>query len=209
MTFRGFLDKLLIWGLESMGKFYSSYRGYVVDVNDPKNIGRIKIKVPTITGDNIHPKWVYPKNQYSGNDYGMQVLPSIGDLVWVEFEAGNANFPLWTHGHFGKDEKPEEFASSNIYGFKTPRGRIIIIDDDNDVIQIDQGLNAGLVKVIELTEQINKIENKLNDTLTHYKAHFVIDPISGTAGPLMSAPPAPVNITKTKQSQIENDKVTH
>ena len=209
MTFRGFLDKLLIWGLESFGKYYSSYRGYVVDRNDPEGVGRIKVKVPTITGDSTHPKWAYPKNNYSGNNYGLQVLPSKGDLVWVEFEAGNANFPMWTHGHFGKDERPEEFASNNIYGFKSPKGQVVVIDDDNEIIIINRGDNEGLVKVIELTEQINKVEDKVNDILTHYKAHFVIDPISGTAGPLMSAPPAPINIINTQQSQIENKKVKH
>lgn len=209
MTFRGFLDKILIYGLEGLGKFYSSYRGYVVDRNDPEGLGRIKAKIPTITGDEPHPKWIYPKNVFSGKNYGMQVLPNNGDMVWIEFETGNTNFPMWSHGHFGKDEKPEEFASNNIYGFKSPKGRLVIIDDDNDIIQIDKGENEGIVKVIPLTEKINAIEDKVNDFIQHYQAHFMIDPISGTCGPLLATPPAPTPLVNTQQSEIENDKFIH
>lgn len=215
MTFRGFIDNLLIYGLEFFGKYYSSYRGYVVDNNDPDGIGRIRVKIPVITGDTVHPKWIFPKNNFSGNDYGMQVLPEIGDVVWIEFETGHAHFPMWSHGHYGTGEKPAEFASNKVYGFKSPAGQIVTIDDDNNKIIIysnsdiilNDGENEGLVIVGPLTDKINAIENKVNDFLADYQAHSVIDPISGTAGPLFGVAPTP--LTNTQQSEIENPKVTH
>lgn len=217
MTLRGFLDNLLIYGLEAFGKYYSSYRGYVVDNEDPENLNRVLVRVPSVTGNNTHPKWAFPKNSFSGTGYGSQVLPRKGDLVWVEFDNGNARFPMWSHGHFTRDEKPEEFGSINIYGFKTPEGHIILLDDDGgkilikstNLIQLNDGENEGLVKVVELTEKLNAIEDKVNDFIQHYQGHFVIDPISGTAGPLMAAPPAPMPLINTQQSEIENTKVIH
>lgn len=218
MTLQEFAKALIFHGLEAIGKYYSSYRGYVADNNDPDNFGRIKVIVPGITNDKVHTKWVWPKNQFSGKGYGMQVLPVKGDIVWVEFENGNVRFPLWSHGHFAKNEKPEEFASPQVYGFKTPKGQIIIIDDRDDVekIIINHGENAGLVKVIELTEKLNNLEGKVNDHLKHYKEHVHIDPISGYTGVVMPASASPnmvdiipEDLTLTEQSEIENPNVLH
>ena len=211
MTLQEFAKSLLFHGLESIGKYYSSYRAYVVENEDPDNMGRIKVMIPTLTDDKVHPKWAWPKNQFSGNNYGFQVLPMKGDIVWVEFENGNTRFPLWSHGHFTIGEKPLEFYSPQVYGFKSPKGQIIIIDDRDDIerIIINGGENVGLVKVIELTEMLNKIETKINDFLTHYRIHKVIDPLSGFAGPLNPTNPAPVNVETTEQSYIENEKIYH
>lgn len=211
MTFRDFLEKLFYYGLEFIGKYYSSYRGYVVDNEDPDGMGRLKLQVTAIARSKTIEKWAFPRHQFSGNDYGIQLLPRKGDMVWVEFENGNPHAPLWVHGHFAKGEKPEEFISPQVYGFKTPKGQIIIIDDRDDVerIIINHGENEGLVKVIENTERFNNIENKVNELLTHYRSHMVVDPISGTAGPLLPSPSAPLNTELTQQSYIENDKVQH
>ena len=129
----------------------------------------------------------------------------------VEFEYGNVRYPLWYHAGYTKGEKPIEFSSPKIYGFKSPAGQLIIINDNDDIkkILINKGLNEGLVKVIELTERLNNIENKLNDCLVHYRPHQHIDPISGSTGPLVSAPIPPLNIDKTNQVDIENENVKH
>ena len=72
---------------------------------------------------------------------------------------------IWSHAHFVTGQKPEEFVSPQVYGFKSPKGQIIIVDDRDDVekIIINHGENVGLVKVIELTEMLNKIEDKVNE----------------------------------------------
>jgi hypothetical protein len=218
MTLAEFAKALMYHGLEAVGKYYSSYRAYVMDNEDPENMGRIMVTIPSITADKMHIKWAYPKGQFSGKGYGMQFLPVKGDVVWVEFENGNARFPIWSHGHFSKDEKPEEFSSPLIYGFKSPKGQLIIVDDSGDepVIRFNDGSNEGLVKVIELTEQLNKIEDKVNKLLAHYKSHVHIDPISGYTGtltPPMGSPdmvtPVPLDLTETEQSKIENTKILH
>lgn len=204
-----FIHNIIYYGLESIGKYYSSYRGYVLDNVDEENLGRIKVKIPSITRNQEHPSWAYPKTQIGGKNYGLHVLPRKGDIVWIEFEHGDTRFPIWSFGHRAKNELPEEFSSPKIYGFKTPSGQIIIMNDETGEIVINKGDNEGLVKVVELTDKLNNIENKVNSFLAHYRTHQVIDPISGIAGPLNPAPPAPVDLITTQQSEIENDKVKH
>jgi len=208
---REIFENIVFYGLESLGKFYSSYRGYVIDNNDEEGLGRIKVKIPSVTKNRNHPTWAYPKTQMGGNGYGMQFLPLVGDVVWVEFEHGDPRFPLWSFAHYTQDDKPEEFVSPQVYGFKSPKGQTIIIDDRDDVekIIINHGENQGLVKVIELTDRLNTIEDKLNDFLAHYRIHTVIDPISGTAGPINPSSPAPVDVDNTQQEYIENENVQH
>lgn len=217
-----YLTNIFYQGMEFFGKYYANYRGYVLDNDDPEKLNRLSVRVPQVTGNNAHTKWAYAKGNFSGDNYGVQVLPRKGDLVWIEFEHGNPSFPLWSHAHYSKGQKPKEFDSVNVFGFKSPNGQMIILDDNENRIYLSGGGdevlggNVGLVKVKELTERLNKIEDKINDWLTHYKGHVHIDPISGQTGvivqPNMGAPsvlPQPFDIDKTDQAYIENKTVQH
>lgn len=127
---------LVMLGLEKFGLFYSKYRGFVYDNNDPKGFGRIKLSVPEIFGDAVLDYWAWPANNFAGNGYGSQCLPQTNDIIWVEFEKGNPRKPIWSHGYFGTDEKPEELKNVKNYWFKTPGGNLIELDDDTEVIRI-------------------------------------------------------------------------
>ena len=235
MTFAEFLHNILYRGLEQFGKFYSSYRGYVVNNEDPEGLNRILVSIPSVTRGATHTKWAFPKNAFSGNGYGIQMLPMVGDLVWIEFEFGNTEYPIWSHAHYAKGEKPEEFLNHKIYGFKSPMGQLVIIDDrENEVyvnlkkadstqkdyntplMAFNKGENGGFVKVRELTIELNKLQEKMNDLLSHYRKHVHIDPISGYTG-VPSPPfggsdlatPAPKDIAITDQEVIEDNKLLH
>ena len=126
--------KVLLFGLERIGLFYSIYRGIVISTNDPLNMGRLQIQVPSVDGKYVDPTWVPCKGIYGGKDYGVHFLPLAGDLVWVEYTYGKPSNPVWSHYGWGQNEdgtseKPEEFASANIYGFKTPLGQLVTIKD--------------------------------------------------------------------------------
>lgn len=129
--------KLMQHGLEYFGRFYSVYTGFVVDTKDPENRNRLQVGVPAVDGTHINPLWAEPVGTWGGDDYGVQMLPSQGDLVWVSYRNGNGKFPTWQHGSFpkaGDDStgKPDEFEHEMIYGFKTPRGNILLINDSED-----------------------------------------------------------------------------
>lgn len=138
-------------GLESFGRYYSSYRAFVVDREDPEKLSRIKVIIPQITGDNIYNYWVFPKNVFSGQNYGSQVLPQRGDLVWIEFEGGHPEVPIWSHGHFGKKEKPkdDDCEDYDTYWFKTPKGHLVILNDTKNLIRI----KSNLGDTIEINEK--------------------------------------------------------
>ena len=75
--------------------YYGKYRGVVTNTNDPNGAGRIKVRVPKVTGTN-ETKWCLPCLPYMGRGHEIVFIPKVGDNVWVEFEDGNINFPIWT-----------------------------------------------------------------------------------------------------------------
>jgi len=66
-------------------RFYGIYRGIVADTNDPLDQNRIRMFVPQILGE-AATGWAYPI---------FQTTAEISALVWVFFEGGDPNFPLW------------------------------------------------------------------------------------------------------------------
>jgi len=134
-SLKSFFKSLLYHGLESFGKYYSTYQALVTNVDDPENRNRIKVIIPNITQKTEHTKWVVAKSQFSGKDYGAHVLPNVGDLVEVSFDYGDVRFPRWEFSGYLRDEKPEEFIAGS-YGFKTPGGHMVILNDTDNIIGV-------------------------------------------------------------------------
>jgi uncharacterized protein involved in type VI secretion and phage assembly len=115
-------------------KYWGKYRGFVEDRNDPEQLGRLKVRVPSILGDGIT-GWAFPVSPYAGADLGWFFIPQNGDLVWVEFAEGELEHPLWTGCGWtkpgGSTEVPQEAQSSypDAQVIKTKSGHIIILDD--------------------------------------------------------------------------------
>jgi uncharacterized protein involved in type VI secretion and phage assembly len=81
-------------------KYYGKYRGTVVNNVDPMQMGRIQVIVPDVGG--VTPSsWAMPCVPVAGIQNGIFVLPIIGAGVWVEFEHGDIDFPVWTGGWWG------------------------------------------------------------------------------------------------------------
>lgn len=165
--------RMSMFGMEISGKYYSKYRAFVIDNEDELNLNRLKLIIPTISDSQGEDIWAFPCNQWGGKDYGLNLLPQIGDMVWVEFEFGDANHPIWSHAGYAIEEKPEEFSSPNIYGFKTPLGTKIIINDDEgtEEVLIKLGSNNDWIKInkdtLELESKLIKLgqEGKENAIL--------------------------------------------
>lgn len=86
--------------LDSGRKFYGKYRATVVNNVDPKQIGRLQVMVPDVSSVAIS-SWAMPCLPWGGMQTGMFCLPLIGAGVWVEFEQGDPDYPIWTGCYWG------------------------------------------------------------------------------------------------------------
>jgi uncharacterized protein involved in type VI secretion and phage assembly len=83
----------------SSGPFYGKYRGVVVNNIDPMMIGRIQASVPDVSV--IPSTWAMPCVPWAGIATGMFMVPPIGAGVWIEFERGDPDYPIWVGGWWG------------------------------------------------------------------------------------------------------------
>ena len=58
-------------------------------------LGRIQAKVPDVLGDD-ESGWAMPCVPFGGSGVGFFVLPAVGAGVWIEFEHGDPDYPIWT-----------------------------------------------------------------------------------------------------------------
>ena len=79
---------------------YGKYRGMVLNNIDPLQIGRLQVQVPDI-GGLIPSSWAMPCFSISGKEMGAYMIPQIGAGVWVEFEQGSPDYPIWSGCWFG------------------------------------------------------------------------------------------------------------
>ena len=83
-----------------MNRFYGKYRGTVIQNVDPEQIGRIQAMVPDVSGL-LPSSWAMPCVPFAGKQSGVYVVPQIGAGVWVEFEQGDPDYPVWSGGYWG------------------------------------------------------------------------------------------------------------
>ena len=81
-------------------KYYGKYRGMVLNNVDPLQIGRLMVQVPDV-GGLIPSSWAMPCFPISGKQMGAYMIPQIGAGVWVEFEQGDADYPIWSGCWYG------------------------------------------------------------------------------------------------------------
>jgi uncharacterized protein involved in type VI secretion and phage assembly len=79
--------------------------GKVTNNNDPENLGRVKVKFPTLS-DNEESNWARVLTIASGSAHGVQVLPEVNDEVLVGFEHGDMRHPVVIGGLYSGKNKP-------------------------------------------------------------------------------------------------------
>jgi uncharacterized protein involved in type VI secretion and phage assembly len=84
----------------SAGPFFGKYRGTVVNNIDPLFMGRILALVPDV-GGLLPTSWAMPCVPVAGINMGVFTVPPIGSGVWVEFERGDPDYPIWVGGYWG------------------------------------------------------------------------------------------------------------
>jgi hypothetical protein len=194
------------------GCFLGKYRGLVTDNKDPTGRGRLKVIVPAVMGD--RQVWALPCTPYAGNNMGLYTMPEPGTGVWVEFEAGDTSYPIWTgcfwaDGQAPKNERGAE-AAPPLKIIRSQKGLLVTLDDKQQVItmsdsdgnnlitiQVQQGKVTvkATAKVIVEAPQIELVENATHpivfgDKLLQYLSQLVSLYQTHTHPPAI--PPVPV-----------------
>ena len=77
--------------------FSGVYRAKVVNNRDPQKQRRLQVEISTAVGEST--EWVWPMEPASMSTE----VPGIGQGVWVQFQAGDHEYPVW-FGSFGKHQ---------------------------------------------------------------------------------------------------------
>jgi uncharacterized protein involved in type VI secretion and phage assembly len=82
-------------------RYYGKYRATVLNNLDPQLQGRIQVQLGDRYG--LFPStWALPALAFAGIGAAVVALPPIASSVWVEFEAGDPDYPIWS-GAFWPD----------------------------------------------------------------------------------------------------------
>jgi Type VI secretion system/phage-baseplate injector OB domain len=108
-------------------RFYGKYRGKVTDNHDPLMQGRIRAQVPSVFGGE-ESGWALPCTPYAGKGVGFFFIPPVDANVWIEFEDGNPDYPIWVGCFWGVDEAPKMPAIADIKIIKTDAATITLND---------------------------------------------------------------------------------
>jgi uncharacterized protein involved in type VI secretion and phage assembly len=152
--------------------FFGKYRGTVTDNKDTLLVGRVKVKVPYAMGD--VEDWALPCFPYAAIQAGVVVIPPVGANVWVEFEGGDIDHPIWVGGFYplpamtpalalaappGTEEVVIQVGTNNTVSIKDlagPLGGILLKSGTATLMVNDQGifLSDGSGGILTMTKGI-------------------------------------------------------
>jgi uncharacterized protein involved in type VI secretion and phage assembly len=134
-------------------QFFGKYRGVVTDIQDPLMTMRIKASVPDVYGDGTS-GWAMPCAPFGGSQVGLFALPTVGAGVWIEFEHGDPDYPVWTGCWWGSaTEIPTQWLAPPYKKvmLMTPSGHSITVDDTPGVGGITLQTAEGAKVVLSST----------------------------------------------------------
>jgi uncharacterized protein involved in type VI secretion and phage assembly len=144
-------------------RFYGKYRGLVVDNDDPERLGRLTVRVPSVLGSEVVTGWAMPCVPYGGDqNQGFLCIPEPGAGVWVEFEEGDLEFPIWVGTFWGKPggdselPRPNNADGSEQQDVQSPPTRKIFKTRKGHTIQLEDADGAERI-IISDGEQENRI----------------------------------------------------
>lgn len=152
-------------------RYYGKYRGVVLNNVDPMQQGRLQVQVPDVAG--LTPvTWALPCVPIAGIQNGLFALPLVGTGVWVEFEQGDPEKPIWVGCFWGSAAEVPALARATLPGvqgitlqttfqhglsitdnlgptggilLKSPGGATLIVNDTGIYIQNGRGASITLV----------------------------------------------------------------
>lgn len=139
----------------AQGEFFGIYPGRVEYVNDPSQCGKIKVRIPGVTGfatsfpTDLLP-WASPCFPFGGGqEYGSIMIPPVGSSVWVLFIGGDPYQPVWIGTFPGIPVKPQKMLRDEKGDW--PKGPVSMSPSTTDTWWAAPGPTAPT----EFLEQVN------------------------------------------------------
>jgi len=152
---------------------FGKYAGVVTDNDDPKEIGRLRAKVPAVLGEDVQTGWALPAAPYGGGkDHGFLFLPEVGDTVWIEFAGGSVSFPIWSGTFWGAptssggaddlgeatgSEAPTSDGKKAGPGhlvLRSKAGHRVVFDDDGEIVIVANGNDQAEIRLTKEGEVV-------------------------------------------------------
>lgn len=118
------------------------YRGIVSNIKDPLEMGRIKVMLPEVLGTDCETEWCLPCVPFSRDNNGSFCIPQLKETVWIAFEDGDIDYPVYLGNWWSPNSTPLEKYESDVFTFKhgdcsvTFRGKRLEIKGDIDLENI-------------------------------------------------------------------------
>jgi uncharacterized protein involved in type VI secretion and phage assembly len=115
-------------------RYLGKFRGTVVNNVDVKGIARLQVQVPDVSPLPLV-GWALPCAPVGGIQNGFVAVPPIGSGVWVEFEQGDPDYPIWTGCFWGSAaevpsrSKPVTVPLLQSITLQTPLRNSVVISD--------------------------------------------------------------------------------
>jgi uncharacterized protein involved in type VI secretion and phage assembly len=139
------LSELMPHAVSGDRRFYGVVIGVVTNNQDPKDMGRVKVKFPWLS-ESGESNWARVASPMAGKERGLYCLPEVDDEVLVMFEHGSVERPyvvgaLWN----GKDAPPEKNSDkkNNKRLLKSRSGHVITLDDTEGAEKISIADKSG------------------------------------------------------------------
>ncbi len=160
--------------------FNGKYRGKVIDNVDPLMLGRIVPMVPAVSDQLL--SWALPAAPFAGSGVGFFALPPVGANVWIEFEGGDANYPIWTGCFWGEDEAPAQPALPTTFMIKTQLATLSINDLTGE-LRLETKTPAGFQTVVLNAEGVKLSSDTVSVTITRQSIELTHTGSTGTVAP--------------------------
>ena len=187
--------------------------GIVTDNEDPDDLGRVKVKFPTLTEDH-NSNWARVVSMGAADGRGFDCLPEIDDEVLVAFEHGDIHRPYILGGVWNGEDAPPNAVSKNVQDgkvrlrtFQTRTGhKIQFVEEDKDTkagvyVETQGGYKVQLnesAKTITITTPMGKQSIELSDADNTIKTTNLIGDVQTTAmGQVNTTATGPIMETST------------
>ena len=163
-----------------MSQFFGKYRGKVESNVDPMELGRVQVSVPAVLGEGTL-SWAMPCVPYAGDGVGFFFIPPKGANIWVEFEGGDTDYPIWSGCFWGDGEMPLSPAVAGVKMLKT-EGITLEMNDTSDAggftLLVDEPGVSSLLKMVFDSDGILIENDPVKVTITATDIEMSNDPVS-------------------------------